>query len=327
MPTEVWTASDLDNVRNDLSGNYIQMADIDLITYNWEPIGDWSTPFTGSYNGSNFLIENLTIDRVAETGQSLFGTIEGANLSNIKIPNADIIAFRAFGVLFGLAKGGVIEVENCHVSGSIYPTGYIGFWVGGLCGSVENTLAGSYIRRCSANVDIALQITDYADVSNIGGLIGYCEGTSVINCYARGSITYSDSTLVYYWYNVGGLIGAYYGDSVENCYAATDAIPLGVHAAWVGELGGLIGEVWSGSITNSYYDSETSGMSDTGKGDARTTAEMIYPYDDSINLTYVDWDFSTIWHHDKSKALNGGYPQFEAMSAVRRLIFKVPYMV
>ena len=46
MAIEVWTAEDLDNVRNNLSGEYIQMADIDLSGYtNWVPIGyPLSTP-------------------------------------------------------------------------------------------------------------------------------------------------------------------------------------------------------------------------------------------------------------------------------------------
>jgi len=46
-------------------------------------------------------------------------------------------------------------------------------------------------------------------------------------------------------------------------------------------------------------------------------------------VTYVDWDFGSIWHHDYRGSLNDGYPQFEitAPSAVKKFIFKVPYKI
>jgi len=50
MAIEVWTAEDLDNVRNNLSGEYIQMADIDLSGYtNWVPIGYPLSTFYGLF--------------------------------------------------------------------------------------------------------------------------------------------------------------------------------------------------------------------------------------------------------------------------------------
>jgi len=38
--------------------------------------------------------------------------------------------------------------------------------------------------------------------------------------------------------------------------------------------GGLVGLGTYSTITNSYYDSQTSGQTDTGKGEGKTTAEM-----------------------------------------------------
>ena len=58
-PYQVTTADELFEVRNDLAAHYLQMNDIDLAEWiqednpkqGWNPIGDSSLPFTGSYNG------------------------------------------------------------------------------------------------------------------------------------------------------------------------------------------------------------------------------------------------------------------------------------
>src|SRR5690606_1913414 len=80
--------------------------------------------------------------------------------------------------------------------------------------------------------------------------------------------------------------------------------------------GGLIGYVEYRydyaivSISNSYYDTETTGQSDTGKGEGKTTAEM-----KSIS-TFSDWDFSEVWEINHE---NNGYPN------LRPLLYKVTY--
>ena len=37
----IYTAQDLSNIRNNLTGNYVLGADIDLTGINWDPIGDY----------------------------------------------------------------------------------------------------------------------------------------------------------------------------------------------------------------------------------------------------------------------------------------------
>jgi len=44
-----------------------------------------------------------------------------------------------------------------------------------------------------------------------------------------------------------------------------------------------------GTIEYSYYDKETSGQDDTGKGIPKTTAEMMQ------QSTFETWDFTNIW--------------------------------
>jgi hypothetical protein len=51
-----------------------------------------------------------------------------------------------------------------------------------------------------------------------------------------------------------------------------------------------------GAITDCYYNSETTGQSDTGKGIPLTTEEM----KNSVNFT--NWDFDTVWGIDQGNS-------------------------
>ena len=109
------------------------------------------------------------------------------------------------------------------------------------------------------------------------------------NSYTVGSVTGYAS--------IGGLIGYTYGDVIENCYSRGDVTGTGSY------IEGLIGRNYynstygSSTITNSYYDSETAGQSDTGKGSPRTTKQMQEGTADTTidgSNMYTDWD-TTIW--------------------------------
>jgi hypothetical protein len=123
-----------------------------------------------------------------------------------------------------------------------------------------------------------------------GGLAGYYDGT-IANA---GSISGQG--------NVGGLVGQLssamgYSSNVENAWAA-------VNVTGISNLGGLVGSTYLATITNSYYNIEVAGQTDTGKGEPRSTAEMTFPY--NAETTYVGWDFVNIW--DIQDGVNSGYP-------------------
>ena len=76
--TLIKTAEDLDNIRNDLSGKYILMNDIDLSSYSsWKPIGDEVNNFTGEFNGNGHVIENLKISNSTEDLVGYLGYPQG----------------------------------------------------------------------------------------------------------------------------------------------------------------------------------------------------------------------------------------------------------
>jgi hypothetical protein len=74
--------------------------------------------------------------------------------------------------------------------------------------------------------------------------------------------------------------------------------------------GGLVGENSAGiKVKNCYYDKETSGQTDTSKGEARTTAQM------KQEGNYAGWNFVDIWKVSASK--NGGYPYLYVNEVLR----------
>ena len=58
----IYKAEDLVRIKDNLTGNYWLMRDIDLSDYdNWDPIGTATKPFSGELQGNGFKIENLSI--------------------------------------------------------------------------------------------------------------------------------------------------------------------------------------------------------------------------------------------------------------------------
>ena len=346
-PYQVWTAADLEGARDHLTSHFIQMTNIDLSHISdWEPIGrhDW-VYFTGSYDGQEYIINNLTItndDGVWEYLFALFGGVDGAAIiQNIILKNVNINVTGAWHYYMGSLIGdyrGYSKVINCHAEGSV--TGESG--VGGLIGWTQR----SGIKRCSfkgnvVGVDYVGGITgalsssyiqqSFADanvlgVERTGGLVGNSAVVStampslVKNCYAKGKVEITGSGNEH----IGGLIGYVDQSRVEKSYAA-------VEVDFVSGLSGGLCGTSTGTrvyIVDSYYDSDISNHSDFGKGYPRTTLEMTYDYDNFPNDVYTHWIFCDngfpilnnkypilkwmlpIWRHDKNHNANDGYPYF-----------------
>ena len=272
MPTEVWTANDLNNVRNNLAGDYIQMAHIDLGSWgNWTPIGHGSgwgySEFLGSYAGNGHKIIDMSSVFASHNYIGLFAYLgNGSEVSGLGFVNATVEGDYLSGALAGASEG---TVSQCESGGSIKSNSW------------------------------------YA-----GGLIGAAwYNGSIANCYNKASVDSPNAT--------GGLIGFFDAPvTITNCYSAGLVVGAGLSEP----VGGLVGHTYDGVVTNSYYDSDVSGQSDTGKGEPRTTAEMTHP---SASNTYVSWDFATIWKHDTDYTINAGYPYLFAVEPAFAVYAKI----
>ena len=110
---QITNADQLFEIRNDMSAYYKMMNDIDLTdwireespTQGWTPIGNETTPFTGSFDGDNYSIKGLIVNRPNASHVGIFGYSYGANLKNCIINNASIIGKDNVGVITGSMKG------------------------------------------------------------------------------------------------------------------------------------------------------------------------------------------------------------------------------
>ena len=225
--TIIKTADDLQALKDNLSGKYILMNDIDLSGYNWTAIGTKTNPFSGELNGNGHVIKNLQVDDAAGNGIGLFGVIDGANVINVGLENADINVQNAVGILAGAAEASIIT--NCYSTGSVRGAG----WVGGLIGQITNATT---INNCFSTANVT------GTSSQIGGLVGRLDSSSVSNSYAEGSVlgkifvgglignSVGISNISFSYAlgdvkaddNVGGLLG-YLADHkiyIDNCYSA-----------------------------------------------------------------------------------------------------------
>ncbi|MEI7999537.1 MAG: ZmpA/ZmpB/ZmpC family metallo-endopeptidase-related protein, partial [Candidatus Omnitrophota bacterium] len=95
---QVKTCQDLQNIQNNLSGNYVLVNDIDCATFGgvngFKPIGSHEKPFTGSLTSGVYKIKNLTIYQpsslINKPTASLFYAIKGANIHDLVLSNINI---------------------------------------------------------------------------------------------------------------------------------------------------------------------------------------------------------------------------------------------
>ena len=255
---------------NYANGKYFVLTeDINLSAHEWVPI----TMFRGSLDGQNHKITALTIDAAADYQGLIAQVGAGAVLKNLTLENCDITGGSFVGALFGSYNtSGTLTVENCHSSGTVAATDY----VGGLLGDVVGTSMGAArtVINCSSSCTVSSTTTG-GNYSFAGGLMGRCIGQSasaetgniVRGCFATGNVTGQ--------YNIGGLVGWSANSSFMNCYATGNVADVGSGY----NTGGLIG---CGNVNVSLANCYASG---TVTGNSYKTGGVIGGVDTSATVT------------------------------------------
>ena len=199
----------------------------------WTPIGYNDEHFNRVFEGNDFTISGLYINR---SGRwiGLFSRLgSGSEIKNVGLLDAEVKGARVVGGLAGL-KEDPSDIINSYASGAV--SGRID--VGGLVGANSGSIINSY-----ANVVVT------ATGDDSGGLVGKNQSSSnIINSYASGAV--SGRT------RVGGLVGLHSADAnIINSYATGTV--TGTH--WY--IGGLVGWNEAGAyIINSYASGAVSGQ-------------------------------------------------------------------
>ena len=220
----------------------------------------------GGLVGTNEIEGNITNSYATGgvTGQGdNFGGLAGVNSGVVAASYATgSVSANGFANVGGLV--GVNETEGKIITS--YATGGVsgqGDNFGGLAGVNSGVIAASYAAgNVSGN--------GFADV---GGLVGDNQYTGVITAvYAMGAVSGRAD-------RHGGLIGLNRG-VVTVCFS-TGEVPQ--------DGGGLIERNGDdGAVTNCYWDTETSGQTESAGGDAKTTAELQSPT--GYAGPYADWN-------------------------------------
>ena len=192
-----------------------------------------------------------------------------------------------FGGLAGVNSGIIVA---SYATGSVSGNGFAD--VGGLVGDneAEGKIGTSYATGDVsgqgdnfgglAGVNSGIIVASYATGSvsgsgfaDVGGLVGDNRYTGVVRAaYAEGSVSGRAD-------RYGGLLGSNQG-IVTVCFS-TGGVPQ--------RGGGLIGSSGNyGAVANCYWDTETSGQSDSAGGDGKTTAELQSPT--GYTGHYADWN-------------------------------------
>ncbi|MCL1873943.1 MAG: InlB B-repeat-containing protein, partial [Clostridiales bacterium] len=269
---EIYTAEDLNNIRNGLGDSYVLMNDIDLAAWGqWAPIGDNPTNnnsrFTGTFDGQGHLIKNLTV--IGDVGGSvgLFGCAYGATIKNVGMEGTEINIFSATtyvhaGGICGYEFGSG-TISNCYNIGEVAASFSFSstVTVGGICGYSSGT-----IINCYNTGEISSSSSSSSSSAYAGGICGYSSGT-IINCYNTGEISSSSSSSSSAY--AGGICGNNYG-TIINCYN-TGGISSSSSASAYGSAyaGGICGYSYSSSSSyNCYNTGEVTASSASAYGSA-----------------------------------------------------------
>lgn len=228
-PYKISTAEELNNVRFHNDAYFKQTANIDMSGYeDFAPIGSSSFPFTGYYDGGNFLISNLNIKGGANVG--LFSFLFKATVKNIKLINANISGTINVGGLCGSNNKGTLE--GIIVDGRIIGASNVGGIVGinakksiiKECGNLakiskdDTSLTGEFFGGISgANY---AEIVDCYNISNINiesGNVNYSGGITGLNNGADASIRKSYNTGLLGGAAIGQIAGDNRNGYIENC--------------------------------------------------------------------------------------------------------------
>lgn len=226
------------------------VSDIDLAS---EP-GLFIPYISTDFNGNGHKISNLSLEQPFSYGIGMFGINDRGSIRNLRLKDISVSGGSYVGGLVGSNRG---TIANTHVQGTTEGDRY----VGGIVGSNLHRISTSSSRG------------DVNGQSNVGGLVGY-NWDRISNSYSKNSVRGQSST--------GGLTGQNYG-SITDSYSVGQV----TSTRWPG---GLVGNQYQGTAVNSFWDVETSGLTESDGGTGMTTSEM-----KDVN-TYIDagWDITAV---------------------------------
>jgi hypothetical protein len=353
-PYQITNIEQLQEMNDELDAHYKLMNDIDASdTENWndgegfDPVGDRYYQFSGTFNGNNYSISNLYINRPDESYIGLFGYNQAGIglqviIKNVKVVDCDIYGKSYVGAIIGYFNAVNQQdpvdqnmIINCKVTGQISS---VRVSLGGTVGGIAGYNRMGIILYCTSNVELDGRSFIGGISGSSGGIVAACSSYGAIDAELGlvGGISGYNGGTIYYSFSemdisaggskVGGLVGDNTGATIHNCYARGSLTKTSTAYFF----GGLVG-YFSGEIINCY---STGSVPENEGGLIGDKAPLDNPYSSywDINTsgaetsdggtgkttsqmktqsTFVNWDFDEIWNIDGS--INDGYPYLRIM--------------
>ena len=244
---------------------YELVEDLDLSGYGdetkgWEPIGDRDNPFTARFDGNDYVISGLFINRPAEDDVALFGEAADVTISNVHLTELNVSGNERVGGIVG--SGIDLLILSSSVAGTV--TASAGTGTGGLVGRLAGTLeisssymvgtvnaigtAGGLVGGHSSTLVGDITIFSSAMIGNVnggtipytGGLVGVTHNLNISASYMIGTV--NGRGLL----GVGGLVGGVSSElRIEDSYSLSNV-------NGIGQVGGLVGAVKDTHLSSSY---------------------------------------------------------------------------
>ncbi len=201
---------------------------------SWEPIGNTTNQYMGTFDGNNKTITNLYIN-ANQKYSGLFGYTYISTIKNLTFVNANVTNTNSFtGILVGYGYGGTYQNIMTSISCEVYG--------GDVTGGIAGKLAGN-----------AYNCVNYATVQGkeqVGGLFSSFDSSkSITACANYGKVTASSL-----W--VGGLVGYFNSGTIQDCANYGDV-------KGTNHVAGLAGYVSSGKIQNVFSYGNVSATNST----------------------------------------------------------------
>ena len=275
-----WFANQVNN-QNRPDINARLMKDITMDSTAWTPIGTYTIPFTGTFDGDGHTISKLTCTDTNKDHVGLVGYAIDATIQNVTVQGATLNGKDYIGSVCGYLLGGTIT--NCHavetVIGHKFCGGIVGYIMGNTnvtgctnSGTVSgyNFLGGivgqanrATVQRCFNSGAVT------GNSSPIGGIVGLANNATVQDCGNNGTVTRADSSG-----DCGGIAGSTNTSSIQNCYNAYRTIAYPICASPSSDT----------TFLNCYYLADNPGTDPSAKTEAQfNSGEVAYLLQKAIN--------------------------------------------
>ena len=173
-PIMIYTTDDFFAMNDDLSGNYVLANSLNFDGVTFTPIGSTALPFTGTFDGAGFTLENISIsvNSAEDAYAAVFTMLDGATVTDVIFDSCTVqisAADNAYAAVVCALNNGYIdsvEVANSTV------TATSDFFAARVAAITAYNLLGGEINACtSSDTVITAESTHlYSDAAGIAAV-------------------------------------------------------------------------------------------------------------------------------------------------------------